>query len=197
MHFLKVLVSVNIPITVAATNLFSLSSERKVEQELIEPQTFRYEHAVYVLDAFIYSMTHWPRIGNAFDGSFSISSCDLEESCPSSSQPSRAEEGSSTEDTKPSAPSESKRRRRQSYEREALIKFFGMDVMQSDKEKFLNSLQDTVQQKFPKVPKASWEVFTHNVTIARQKSSDDTKLALRRENEDDCSLPTSFSTKGV
>ena len=142
-------------------------------------------------------MTHWPRIGNTFDGSVSASSCDLEELCPSSSQPSQAEEGSSTVDTKPSTPSESKRRSRQSYERDALIKFFGMDVMQSDKEKFLSSLQDTVQQKFPKVPKASWEVFTHNVTIARQKSCDDAKLALRRENEDDCNLPTSFSTKGA
>lgn len=157
----------------------------------------RYEHAVYVLDAFIYCMTHWPRIGKVFDRSISISSRDGEESCPSSSQPAQNEDGSSGLDSKPLPNTESKRRRRHSYEREAIIKFFGMDVMHADREKFLNSLHDTVKQKFPKVPRASWEVFTHNVTVARQKSSEDTNLTLQGDNEDDSSLPTSFSSMGV
>lgn len=76
------------------------------------------------------------------------------------------------------------------------MKFFGMDVIHVDREKFLSSLQDTLQQKFPKVPKASWEVFTHNVTT-RQKSVDDTNLASQREHDEESGLPTTFSTMGT
>lgn len=152
-----------------------------------------YEHAVYVLDAFIYSITHWPRAGTGLDRSISVSSHDGEDSGPSSSQPSQHEDTSGLE-TRPSPNAESKRRRRHSHEREAVLKFFGMDVIHIDREKFLSSLQDTLQQKFPKVPKASWEVFTHNVTMSRQKSSDDSNLVLQRENDEESGLPTTFST---
>ena len=160
---------------------------------LPEMEYCSYEHAVYVLDAFIYSMTHWPRVGKALDRGMSITSHDGDDSGPSSSQPSQNEEGPSGLETRPSPNTDSKRRRRHSHEREAIVKFFGMDVLHADREKFVNSLHDTVQQKFPKVPKASWEVFTHNVTVARQKSCDDTNMALQRENEDDGGLPTTFS----
>ena len=142
-------------------------------------------------------MTHWPRIAKVLDRSVSISSShDGEDSWSSSSQPLQGEEGSGGLETRSSLNKESKRRRRHSHDREPILKFFGMDVMHSDREKFLNSLHDTVQQKFPKVPKASWEVFTHNVTVARQKSFDDANLALQRENEDDGGLPTTFSAMG-
>lgn len=70
-----------------------------------------------------------------------------------------------------------------------------MDVIQGDREKFLTSLQDTIQQKFPKVPKASWEVFTHNVTMARQKS-EDPNLASQKESDEESGLPTTFSAMG-
>lgn len=150
---------------------------------------------MYVLDAFIYSMTHWPRAGTSLDRSISISSHDGEDSGPSSSQPSQHEDTSGLE-TRPSPNTESKRRRRHSHEREAIMKFFGMNVIHTDKEKFLSSLQDTLQQKFPKVPKASWEVFTHNVT-ARQKSCDDSNPTSQRDNEEESGLPTTFSTIGT
>ena len=136
-------------------------------------------------------MTHWPRSGQVLDRSVSISSHDGDDSGLSSSYPLQNEEGLETRPSPNTA--ESKRRRRHNYEREKITKFFGMDVMHADREKFLSSLQDTVQQKFPKVPKASWEVFTHNVTVSRQKSCDDTNLALHRENEEDSNLPTTFS----
>ena len=149
---------------------------------------------MYVLDAFIYSMTHWPRAGKGLDRRVSISSHDGDDSGLSSSQPLQNEEGPSGQETRPSHnTAESKRRRRHSHDRERIVTFFGMDVMHTDREKFLNSLQDTVQQKFPKVPKASWEVFTHNVTVARQKSCDETNLALQKENEEESKLPTTFS----
>ena len=151
---------------------------------------------MYVLDAFIYSMTHWPRVGVSLDRSVSVSSHDGDDSGPSSSQPSQHEDTSGLE-TRPSPNTESKRRRRHSYEREAILKFFGMDVIHADREKFLSSLQDTLQQKFPKVPKASWEVFTHNVTMARQKSSDDTNMASQRETDEETGLPTTFSAMGM
>ena len=147
---------------------------------------------MYVLDAFIYSMTHWPRAARTLDRSVSISSHDGDDSGPSFSQPSQTEDGPSGLETKPSPNTESKRRRRHSHEREAIIKFFGIDVMHGDREKFLTSLQDTVQQKFPKVPKASWEVFTHNVTMARQKS-EDPNLTSQKENDEESGLPTTFS----
>ena len=137
-----------------------------------------------------------PRSGVSLDRSISVSSHDGDDSGASSSQPSQQEDTSGLV-TRPSPNTESKRRRRHSYEREAILKFFGMDVIHTDKEKFLSSLQDTLQQKFPKVPKASWEVFTHNVTMARQKSSDDTNMASQRESEEETGLPTTFSAMGV
>lgn len=150
---------------------------------------------MFVLDAFIYSLTHWPRAGTSLGRSTSVSSHDGEDSGPSSSQPSQHEDTSGLE-TRPSPSTEAKRRRRHSHEREAVMKFFGMDVIHVDREKFLSSLQDTLQQKFPKVPKASWEVFTHNVTT-RQKSVDDTNLASQREHDEESGLPTTFSTMGT
>ena len=149
---------------------------------------------MYVLDAFIYSMTHWPRRASTLNRRISTTSTDGDDSCPSFSQPSQPEDGSSSPETKPSPTTESKRWRRHSHEREAIIKFFGMDVIQGDREKFLTSLQDTIQQKFPKVPKASWEVFTHNVTMARQKS-EDPNLA-QKESDEESGLPTTFSAMG-
>ena len=149
---------------------------------------------MYVLDAFIYSMTHWPRLASTLNRRISTTSTDGDDSCPSFSQPSQPEDGSSSPETKPSPTTELKRWRRHSHEREAIIKFFGMDVIQGDREKFLTSLQDTIQQKFPKVPKASWEVFTHNVTMARQKS-EDPNLA-QKESDEESGLPTTFSAMG-
>jgi len=40
-------------------------------------------------------------------------------------------------------------------------------------------------------------VFTHNVTMARQKSSDDTKMASQRETDEESGLPTTFSAMGM
>lgn len=151
---------------------------------------------MYVLDAFIYSITHWPRASTSLGRRISVSSHDGDDSGSSFPQFSQHEDGPSGLETRPSPNTESKRRRRHSHEREALLKFFGMDVLHADREKFLSSLQDTIQQKFPKVPKASWEVFTHNVTVARQKSSDDS-LALQRENDEESGLPTTFSAMGT
>ena len=138
-------------------------------------------------------MTHWPRAGISFDRSTSVTSHDGDDSGPTSSQ----HEDTSGLETRPSPNTESKRRRRHSYEREAILKFFGMDVIHADREKFLSSLQDTLQQKFPKVPKASWEVFTHNVTMARQKSSEDTNMTSQRETDEESGLPTTFSAMGM
>ncbi|XP_022781948.1 uncharacterized protein LOC111322968 [Stylophora pistillata] len=154
-----------------------------------------YEHTVYVLDAFIYSMTHWPRLASTLDRRISMTSNDGDDSSPSFSQPSQPEDGPLGLETKSSPNTESKRWRRHSHEREAIIKFFGMDVMHGDREKFLTSLQDTIQQKFPKVPKASWEVFAHNVTLARQKS-EDPNLTSQKESEEESGLPTTFSAMG-
>ena len=139
-------------------------------------------------------MTHWPSSERILTRSISsVSSVDGEVFGPSFSQTPQPEPGPSSMESRLPTNTESKRRRRQNHERKLLEKFFGMDVMQADKDTFLNSLHDTVQQKFPKVPKASWEVFTHNVTVTRQKSVNETNTALQRESECDSGLPTTFS----
>ena len=156
---------------------------------------FSYEHTVYVLDAFIYTMNHWPKAEKDLNTSISsVSSMDTEELAPSSSQPAEAEL-SSTEPGQKHV-TEKKRRCKVSKETEMQIKFFGMEVLGSDKESFVSSLRDAVQHKFPKVPKATWEVFTHNVSVGRQKSLEEAALAGNAGNNEEEGLPVTYSALG-
>ena len=146
---------------------------------------------MYVLDAFIYTMNHWPKLPT--DRNRNLPSLDGEEPIPSSSQSAQAEAGTPLSQPGYKNVIEKKRRRNLSKNSEILVKFFDMDVGGSEKERFLNSLRDAVQHKFPKVPKATWEVFTHNVSVSRQKSCDDTAHARRTGGDEEPVLPVTHT----
>lgn len=82
-------------------------------------------------------------------------------------------------------------RRMRSKEREEYVKFFGMNVTGKDRDEFLQNLQATLLKKSRMlVPKATWEVFTHNVGTLRMKSVDD--VAGKAGAGEESKLPVSI-----
>lgn len=145
---------------------------------------------VYILDSFIYCTKRWPKSQRLLDRSISsISSMDGEEPTSSVSftdvPPANSETGLHGNQANP--------RRRRNKEREDCIKFYGMNVAGKDKDEFLNNIQATLQQKSRMlVPKATWEVFTHNVGTLRMKSVEEASQAGRTGSDAENALPVTF-----
>ncbi|XP_048584846.1 uncharacterized protein LOC5508594 isoform X2 [Nematostella vectensis] len=134
-----------------------------------------YEHMVYVLDAFIYSINNWPRLDTSAQ--------------PPAQSPTPGLAREATE----AGTSLHQHSRRLSRESEECVRFYGMDVIGQERDTFLNNLQATLQQKSRMlVPKATWEVFTHNVGLSRLKSVEDT--SKQTGSDETSTLPVTPNT---
>jgi hypothetical protein len=147
---------------------------------------------VYILDSFVYCTKRWPKSQKILDRSISsISSIDGEEaatgvSCTDFTR-GHSEPGISGTQVNP--------RRRRNKEREDCSKFYGMNVIGKDRDEFLNNLQATLQQKSRMlVPKATWEVFTHNVGTLRMKSVEEASQGGRTGKDVENALPVTFDS---
>lgn len=141
---------------------------------------------VYILDSFLYCVERCTKPQHTLNRSTSsISSIDDEPGHHSTDFNRALSEPGTSQAPQPNP------RRMRNKEREEYVKFFGMNVAGKDRDEFLQNLQATLLKKSRMlVPKATWEVFTHNVGTLRVKSVDE--VAGKSGTGEDSELPVSI-----